>query len=205
MGIPASTYNAPTVFVGPHTQYPNFSAEPTGSIYVKTTTPNSGANWTVKQWSATSNAFNTVRAPIYADTASATFNLDKTGGGANIPVGTLCIESNFTHGDDTTTDSPILANFKILRRTAVAPTTITSSDSTAGSVGAGGRSRVEQGPVPQRRGTRLEPPPLQRTPGRDAPRAETGRSRFGLRAQPEQPTHDADRQQLSVRRRCGAT
>ena len=143
IGLTATTYNAPTVFVGPHTQYPNFSAEPTGSIYVKTTTPNSGASWTVKQWSATSNAFNTVRAPIYADTASATYFLDKTGGGANIPVGTLCIESNFTHGDEATTDSPILANFKILRRTAVAPTTITSSDSTAGGVSTGGALTIE--------------------------------------------------------------
>lgn len=143
MGIPASTYNAPTVFVGPHTQYPNFSAEPTGSIYVKTTTPNSGASWSVKQWSATSNAFNTVRAPIYADTASATFNLDKTGGGANIPVGTLCIESNFTHGDDSTSTSAILANFKILRRAAVSPTTITSSADAASGVSVGGTLTVE--------------------------------------------------------------
>jgi hypothetical protein len=135
MGIPASTYNAPTVFVGPHTQYPNFGAEPTGSVYVKTTTPNSGASWTVKQWSAISNAFNTVRAPIYADTAAATFNLDKTGGGANIPVGTIFIESNFTHGNDSTSTSAVLANFKILRRAAVAPTTVTSSDTASATPG----------------------------------------------------------------------
>ena len=37
--------------------------------------------------------------------------------------------------------------------------------------GAGRRSRIEQRPLPQRRGARLEPPPLQRTPNRDAPRA----------------------------------
>jgi hypothetical protein len=144
LGLSATTYNAPRVFIGPHTQYPNFGVEPTGSIYVKTTTPNTGANWTVKQWSATSNVFNTVRAPIYADTASATYFLDKTGGGANIPVGTVCVESNFTHGDDVNTTSPILANFKILRRAAVSPTTITSSASTGSQAFAsGGNLKIE--------------------------------------------------------------
>jgi hypothetical protein len=137
MGIPASTYNAPTVFVGPHTQYPNFGSEPTGSVYVKTTNPNTGANWTVKQWSEAQNAFNTVRAPIYADTSAATFNLDKTGGGANIPVGTLFVESNFTHGNDSTSTSAVLANFRVLRRSAVAPTTITGSTGTQAIVTAG--------------------------------------------------------------------
>jgi hypothetical protein len=132
LGLTSNTYAAPTVFVGPHTQYPNFGAEPTGSVYVKTTTPNSGANWVVKQWSASSNAFNTVKTPIYSDVAAATYTLDKVGGGANIPVGTVFIESNYDHGDnfDSTSTSlcrPVLATFKVLERVAVAPTTITSS------------------------------------------------------------------------------
>ena len=130
LGLTNGTYVAPTVFVGPHTQYPNFGSKPSGSVYVKTTTPNSGAHWVVKQWSASSNAFNTVKAPIYSDVASATYSLDKTGGGANIPVGTLFIESNYAHGDnftdaDPTVCRPVMANFKVLERIAVAPTTIT--------------------------------------------------------------------------------
>ena len=132
LGISAGTYTGPTVFVGPHTQYPDFSGKASGSVYMKTTSPNAGAAWTVKQYSAAAGVFNTVKAPVYADSASATYFLDKTGGGANIPVGTLFVESNYNHGDGakSTTVSglrPILANFKIQQRVAVAPTKITSA------------------------------------------------------------------------------
>jgi hypothetical protein len=125
VGLTAGTFNAPTVFVGPHTQYPNFATQPTGSIYLKTTAPNAGASWAVKQWSETSNAWNTVRAPIYAGPANATYFLDKTGGGANIPVGTVFVESNYTHGDGTL--GPVLGDFKVWRRAVVSPTTIANT------------------------------------------------------------------------------
>ena len=134
LGLTAGSYQTPTVFVGPHTQYPNFSTKPSGSTYFKTTEPNSGASWIVKKWSQSSNTFNTVKSPVYNDVASATYYLDKTGGGANIPVGTVFVESNYTHGDDfasTSTQRPVLGNFRILRRSAVAPTVITSNVSTA--------------------------------------------------------------------------
>jgi hypothetical protein len=129
LGLAVGTYNAPTVFVGPHTQYPNFSTEPSGSVYLKTTSPNYGANWIIKQWSATSNAFNRIKSPIYGSRSAATYNLDKAGGGANIPVGTLFIESNYDQGNHTT--GPVLGEFKILRRSAVAPTRITSTVSSS--------------------------------------------------------------------------
>lgn len=125
LGLAATTYAGPTTFVGPHTQYPDFSTRPSGSIYVKTTSPNSGQIWTVKKWSETSNVFNTVSAPVYANGASATYNLDKTSGGAGIPTNTLYVESNFNHGDGSS-GNPVIAEFKIKRRVAVAPTVITS-------------------------------------------------------------------------------
>ena len=126
LGLSAGAKSAPVVFVGPHTQYPDFSMDATGSVYLKTTSPNSGAAWVVKQWSATSNAFNTVKAPVYASVAAATYNLDKVGGGANIPVGTLFVESNYDHGDGSI-NSPIYADYKLYRRTAVSPTTVTGA------------------------------------------------------------------------------
>ena len=131
LGLTAGTYAGPTVFIGPHTQYPNFSTKPNGSIYMKTTTPNTGASWMVKQYNAASDAFNRVLASVYGDGASATYNLDKTGGGANIPVGTLFVESNFDHGDNFNSTStslcrPVLSEFSIKRRAAVSPTKITS-------------------------------------------------------------------------------
>jgi hypothetical protein len=149
LGLSTGTYGAPTLFVGPHTQYPNFAAEPTGSVYLKTTSPNSGASWLVRQYSATANAFNTVPAPIYGSTQAATYQLDKVSGGANIPVGTVFVESNFGHGDDQTTDSPILANFKVRRRAAVSPTTITgSAKGTTVSFGTGTVSVVLESTTP---------------------------------------------------------
>ena len=127
LGMSAGTYHAPTVFVGPHTQYPDFSGAATGSAYLKTTSPNAGAAWVVKQWSATAGAWNTVKAPVYASVAAATYTFDKTGGGANIPVGTVFVESNYDHGDNSSTTHPIIANYKLYRRAAVSPTSITSA------------------------------------------------------------------------------
>jgi hypothetical protein len=127
LGLTAGAKTAPTVFVGPHTQYPDFSSNVSGSVYLKTTSPNAGAAWVVKQWSASANAWNTVKAPVYASVASATYNLDKTGGGANIPVGTVFVESNYDHGDNSSTSTAVIANYKLYRRAAVSPTTITSA------------------------------------------------------------------------------
>ena len=126
LGIASGTYYAPKLFIGPHTQYPDFGDYPSGSVYLKTTSPNSGADWVVKQWNATSGAWNTVKAPVYGSVAAATYAIDKVGGGANIPVGTLFVESNFNHGTGSLT-APIEGEFKIHRRAAVSPTTITSA------------------------------------------------------------------------------
>jgi hypothetical protein len=130
LGLTSSTNSLPTVFIGPHTKYPNFGGKPSGSVYIKTTSPNQGAAWTVKKYSSSANAFNTVKSPIYSSGAEAVYQLDKIGGGANIPVGTLFVESNYDHGDGITLDKPIQVNFKVKRRAAVAPTKITSVAST---------------------------------------------------------------------------
>ena len=127
LGFSAQSYTVPTVFVGPHTQYPDFSTKASGSIYLKTTSPNEGAAWVVKQWSATAGAWNTVKSPVYSSVAAATYTFDKTGGGANIPVGTVFVESNYDHGDNSSTSTAIIANYKLYRRAAVSPTAITSA------------------------------------------------------------------------------
>ena len=49
IGLTAGTYDIPAVFVGPHTQYPNFTSKPSGSVYTKTTNPNLGQNWIIKK------------------------------------------------------------------------------------------------------------------------------------------------------------
>ena len=130
LGLSNGSYNATRVFVGPHTQYPNFSNAAKGSVYVKTTSPNAGQIWEVKKWTETTETWDFVKAPVYSNDTAATYNLDKVGGGANIPVGTVYVEGNFEHGNNTYVDDlyyPVTAKFKLKRRAAVSPTTITSA------------------------------------------------------------------------------
>ena len=89
LGITASTYNAPAVSIAAHTSVPEWKTNdttprPTGSVWIKTTEPNSGASWSIKQYNATTKLWTAVPAPLYATNQDAIFNLDKSGGGANI-------------------------------------------------------------------------------------------------------------------------
>jgi len=131
IGLTTGTYAIPSVFVGPHTQYPNFTSKPSGSVYAKTTNPNLGQNWIIKKWSATSGLFNSVSAPVYADGSAATYNLDKIGGGQNITPGALYIESNYDHG----TGTNIKAVFKAYTRSSAGSTVITSPNTTFSTTG----------------------------------------------------------------------
>ena len=146
LGLTAATYTGPRLFIGPHTQYPDFSStgsnSPTGSVYMKTTKPNSGANWVVKRFNASTGNFNLTTATVFGTAAAATYGLDKTSGGSLISKGTLFVESNFDHGDDFDSTStalcrPILAEFEIKVRANTGATTITgsSTSTTYGSVG----------------------------------------------------------------------
>jgi hypothetical protein len=112
--------------IAPHTSYPDFGPTgknaPTGSVWIKTTTPGKGANWTVKYYSGSTQTWNTVSAPIYSSTQQALQKLDSTGG-KTIPVGTLFIETDYNKEDR--------ATFKIWRRTATGATVASTS---AGSV-----------------------------------------------------------------------
>jgi len=120
-----STYAAVSLAIQPHTQVPQFAANgnPSGSVYIKTTPPNNGANWSVSYYNGATQTFGTVAAPIYKSTDAAIFNLDLTGG-TQIPVGTLFVCSNYDQGKGGSTSSQFLAEFKVYRRKAVAPTTI---------------------------------------------------------------------------------
>ena len=125
LGLEADTYGNVALAVQPHTQVPKYAANnnPTGSLYVKTTAPNFGASWSIKYYNGSTKTWGTVSAPIYATSEAAIYAYDKTGG-ANIPVGTLFIESNYDHGTGASTASVKLSTFKVWRRNAVYPTTI---------------------------------------------------------------------------------
>ena len=125
-------YYPPSIQVSPHTQVPAFktadvSPRPTGSIWVKTTTPNLGANWDVKRYSSDTDSWTKINSPIYATNHSAIYGLDSTGGGANIAEGSLYIQYNSSEAANT------LADFKIFRKNGSGATTITSSRVAVGS------------------------------------------------------------------------
>ena len=125
LGFVQQTYGAVALAIQPHTQYPTFAAglNPTGSVYVKTTTPNSGANWAIMYYNAATQTWGTVTAPIYSDTASAINAMDAAGG-KNIIAGTLFVESNYDGGLGASPAYPKLAEFRIQRRVNTSPTTI---------------------------------------------------------------------------------
>jgi hypothetical protein len=113
--------NGKSLTISPHYQYPTYnSGTPVGSVWVKTTTPGLGANWLIKQYNSSSQSFTNVLAPIYDSSVSALFALDQYGGGVNIPVRSIFIESNFNHG----TSGDYTADFKIWSRTNSGPTSI---------------------------------------------------------------------------------
>lgn len=148
-------YSAPKLNIGPHTQVPQFkntdvmiadstpdnnslddsispvegfSAYPTGSLWIKTTSPNGGANFSIKRWNSETELWERIFSPIYETNADALFNLDRSGGGANLVTDDLYIKVNVDE-----LDLPI-ANYKIYRRVASGATTIVSKKIVAGTL-----------------------------------------------------------------------
>ena len=125
VGITAGTYYAPALSIGPHTSVPAFKAtdansRPTGSIWFKTTDPNLGAKLRVKKWNDATQLWVDTAAPIYKDNSTALAQLDKSGGGQNLAVGTLYAQYNVSEDSDQEFD------FKLFARTGTGPTSITS-------------------------------------------------------------------------------
>lgn len=138
LGITAGNYYSPRLVISKHTQVPPFktssipgsvSGRPTGSVWIKTTPVNAGARWRIKRFNAVSSVWETIDSPIYENNSRAIYELDRSGGGRNIPVGGLYIQSNYDEDEDTSATggndaTQKLANFKIFRRSAVGATTI---------------------------------------------------------------------------------
>jgi hypothetical protein len=126
LGMLQGQYYAPSVQISSHTNVPEYKVSdvnprPTGSIWIKTTTPNLGANWLVKKYSSDTESWATTPAPIYATNHAAIYGLDSTTGGTSIAEGALYIQSNIAE------DASPLGTFKIFRKNATGATTITST------------------------------------------------------------------------------
>lgn len=126
--LSAKNYYTPRLSIQSHTQVPEYKSgdtapRPTGSVWVKTTSPNLGANWSVKKWNSGTAAWNNTSAPIHNTNHEAIYALDSTRGGLNIPEGTLFIQPNIAESGNTSK----LATFKLFRRNATGATVIRSA------------------------------------------------------------------------------
>ena len=136
LGIPAGTYYPPALQIGKHTNIPEWKSgdtytRPTGSIWLKTTTPNLGASFSVKKWNDGTKLWETIATPLSSDNQTALYELDATGGGTNLLTGDLYAETNVAG------DTQPLATIKLQRRRGVTPTTITGGKVIAGSFSSG--------------------------------------------------------------------
>ena len=141
LGIATGVYYAPRLVISKHTQVPQWKAtqtapRPTGSVWIKTTEPNLGSRWRVKRWNEATLAWESVESPLYANGHEALAGLDKVGGGANLSVGQLYVQTNYTE-DNGTDETPRLASWKIWRKggsetaTVIRSAKITDANTTA--------------------------------------------------------------------------
>ena len=130
---------AKQVTIAPHYSYPTFNASTaTGSVWVTTTSPSNGANWAVKLYNSASQSWVSVSAPIYPSIANANYVLDPTGGGKNIAIGSVFIDSNVNNsGSD-------MVDFKIWRKGSTGATTISGVTSTIASTSTDYRFNIRE-------------------------------------------------------------
>jgi hypothetical protein len=133
VGLSEKTYKAPSLVMQGHTQIPTFkitdfdktlvaNGRPTGSVWVKTTQPNLGARWIVKRYNSATSAWEEKTAPLYPTNQAALAGVDPTGGGINLGLGQLYVQYNSAE------ETPMYANFKMLVRTGVGATKISTTN-----------------------------------------------------------------------------
>jgi hypothetical protein len=140
VGLSTGTYKAPALQISSHTSVPLFKRSdapstvnnrPTGSLWIKTTTPNKGADWVVKKYNEATSSWVNMIAPLYSTNAAALKGLDPNGGGLNLAGNSLYVKFN----DSEETDQ--LANFKLYRRREATFTSVVSSAITINTFDAG--------------------------------------------------------------------
>tara|TARA_B100001093_G_scaffold445800_1_gene449646 strand:- start:4931 stop:8317 length:3387 start_codon:yes stop_codon:yes gene_type:complete len=139
LGIAVGTYYPPALQIDKHTSIPEWKSgdtytRPTGSIWLKTTTPNLGASLILKKWNDATKLWETISAPLYSDNQTALYELDPTTGGSALLTGAVYAETNVAG------DTQPLATIKLQKRRGVAPTSITGGKIVAGSISVGSQS-----------------------------------------------------------------
>jgi hypothetical protein len=139
LGIAVGTYYPPQLQISKHTSIPEWKTadtytRPTGSVWLKTTTPNLGASYSLKEWNNATKLWESVKTPLYPNNETAIYELDPTNGGTNLLSGDVYAETNVAG------DTQPLATIKLQKRRGVAPTTISGNKITTGSISVGSQS-----------------------------------------------------------------
>jgi Phage tail sheath C-terminal domain len=97
LGITGGTYYDAALSYGAHYSVPAWKStdsnpRPSGSIWLKTTAVNSGANFTVYRWNSATMNWDAIPAPVYQYRSTATYNIDPTLGGLGIATDTLFVK-----------------------------------------------------------------------------------------------------------------
>jgi hypothetical protein len=129
LGITSGEYIAPDYLAqysynAPRWANSQTSPRPTGSVWQKINNVNLGTNLSVKKFNSTLDTFVQQLCPVYFNDAYATFGLDPSGGGANIPAGTTYAEVDVLKNNT--------ASFTIYERFATGPTIVTGNTNTPG-------------------------------------------------------------------------
>ena len=132
IGIPAATYYVISVVHDPHTSVPTWktndsSPAPTGSVWIKTTSPNNGAKFDISEYSTALGKFVAKTVNVYKGERHAIYGLDSIGGGLNIEAGTVYVQS--------VTNSSGFALYKIYERKVKGETVVTGTATTGIQVG----------------------------------------------------------------------
>lgn len=105
LGIISGSYGSPALAQSRHTLIPPWRTtdpRPTGSVWVKTTSPNFGANISLKRFNSLLKTWQLLSVPLQPDDQSANAFYDPLRGGAGIPVGSAYMQYD-CNLDDTVT------------------------------------------------------------------------------------------------------
>jgi hypothetical protein len=117
-------YNVPKLQISRHTNVPEYKTaddkpRPSGSIWMKTTTPNLGANYTIRKWNTSTQLWEDQTVPIFSSHEEALYLLDRSGGGSSLLAGNIYALTNVADDDN------VKATVKFYRRSDIAPTSVT--------------------------------------------------------------------------------
>lgn len=123
LGIGEGPYYIPEIQISSHTRVPRWrftdtAPRPEGSIWVKTTPVNLGANFSIKRYESATDTWVAQSVSLYDTDQAANKALDPSGGGRNIPARSLYVQTDVNKNGE--------LSYKIYKRLASGPTAVTS-------------------------------------------------------------------------------